>query len=155
MKREIKFRIFRPAIGEMQMVTQIMWGNLLSHGDISFISTDQNDVDPDKVHLMQFTGLHDKNGKEIYEGDIVEFKKKSGFGTDKGDKKVIVWDTVHLCFIMVWLQYFQTDVEYRNGNPITKTIGGYTYDKVTDSKKVEVIGNIYENPELLKPSTHE
>lgn len=139
MKREIKFRAWDSELHFMHNGSRfivIEW-----HPDGTFHS--------ERLLLQQFTGLYDTSGNEIFEGDIVEVKKKSGFGTGNGDKKVIVWDTAHLCFIMVWLQYFQPDVEYRNGNPITKTIGGYTYDKVTDSKKVEVIGNIYENQELL------
>lgn len=67
---------------------------------------------------MQFTGLIDKNGKEIYEGDIVT--------TPKGNCAV----TFELgCF------YTITISRYR--------LGGW------ESNCIEIIGNIYENPELL------
>lgn len=70
------------------------------------------------IELMQFTGLLDKNGKEIYEGDIL----KTLAGT-KGE--------IEFKFFM-WTFY----------NTHLNNWGG--------SKGLEVIGNIYENPELMK-----
>jgi len=74
--------------------------------------------------LMQFTGLHDKNGKEIYEGDIV--KNKTGHDS-----------------------YKERTVFFENGafrfENQTKPSSGFIYVRDT----TEVIGNIYENPELL------
>lgn len=88
---------------------------------------------------MSFTGLLDIHHKKIYEGDIVEFK---------GHKKVVVWDNVHLCFIMVWAIHYKLNAKYYNGNLIDK--GRYTFDKITSTKKVVCVGNIYENPELIQ-----
>jgi uncharacterized phage protein (TIGR01671 family) len=142
MKREIKFRIFRPAIGEMQMVTQIMWGNLLSHGDISFISTGQNDVDPDKVHLMQFTGLHDKNGKEIYEGDIISYSFQNGFGPIE-HRGMVTYSAPR------WhLDKLRIDLN-NTSNGYIKDMSDGEYWLSRTQYDAEVIGNIYENPELL------
>jgi len=69
--------------------------------------------------LMQFTGLHDKNGKEIWEGDIV-----TGFNGLKGE---VVF--LGACFIVKWNE-------------------PDCYPFITEG--IEVLGNIYENPELLK-----
>lgn len=94
-------------------------------------------VDFDDVILMQSTGLKDKNGVEIYAGDIVQSTwydvdnnpyKKKGEITYAGAQYVIAYDS-------------QFDVE----------TGEITYDahSLSYAENPEVIGNIYTNPELL------
>lgn len=87
-----------------------------------------------KFELMQFTGLRDKNGKEIYEGDLVQGQHLSGeicFGE---------WQTDDDDDIIGWF--------IKSKHPIS----GELWDRPLDSymKYCEVLGNIYENPELLK-----
>ena len=85
--------------------------------------------------LMQFTGLFDKNGVEIYEGDIVSFKR--GIGNWSG--KFII--TNHL---VCW----------------DESVARFSLGKEPESIKFrshpryeyEVLGNMYENPELLQLS---
>ena len=76
--------------------------------------------------LMQYTGIKDKNGKEIYEGDIV--RCNSGFY--EGGVGVITYVSAdnEPGFFIVFANY-ETEVDFNN---------------------IEVIGNIYENPELIK-----
>jgi uncharacterized phage protein (TIGR01671 family) len=77
-----------------------------------------------RLNLMQYTGLKDKNGVEIYEGDIVKIEKEIF---------KIYWHDGHAGF---WIE--------RIGRPMEGTWNMYYV-----SANGEVIGNIYENPELL------
>lgn len=81
-------------------------------------------IDADTVG--QYTGMHDKNGTKIFEGDIVKYG-----------------DTVH-----------NVVFEQRNGTAyfglVYSTLETLSFGYYQDLKQIEVIGNIYDNPELLK-----
>ena len=82
------------------------------------------------VELMQYTGLKDKNGKEIYEGDII-FDCDVIKWCDKCIGEQVFWgDVCHNC-----------DGDYSLGEIVSEI----DLTKITE----EVIGNIYENPELF------
>ncbi|HIB1875480.1 TPA: YopX family protein [Enterococcus faecium] len=91
---------------------------------------------PDKYVLMQSTTLKDKNGVEIFEGDVVSISVQNGF--DYLDNKVcVVKNSIgHSGLVCATVD---EDLEYRIFN--TELFEEYTY---------EVIGNIYENSELLE-----
>lgn len=100
---------------------------LLSYDKIAF-----DEVPASDFILMQSTGLKDKNGKEIYDGDIVKFYDCD----DDVYVTPVVWDKNYACF----------GVSFSGKYPISFD---YLEEFYTELKDIEVVGNIYENPELL------
>ena len=92
----------------------------------------------DDVIIQQFTGLFDKNGKEIYEGDIVKYKGKSNLTYNKPGEVSIG-------------EYFTHAKEFYHYGVRVKRIDmdGYFGLSSRESKDYEVIGNIFQNKELL------
>jgi hypothetical protein len=143
MKRELKFRAWDTRAKKMRTdfvlaPTKPQWSPFIIHGggesklqslinnyyrkkgDIlggDYTLTDWTDCSGDYLEIMQYTGLRDKNGKEIYEGDIVK------------------WVNTHAV------------VEFREGEFIASI---HRRGDMTYWQACVVVGNIYENPELLK-----
>lgn len=132
MKRELKFRVFDNSNKKMSPVNSI-WG----FPDVENITIPFEDTVEtlfNNFELMQSTGFVDKNGVEIYEGDIVN----SGTGE-------ILWCELEAMFKVKWHgEVFkrirgQNDRYTLNGEPLF----------MSAHIAWEVIGNIHENPELL------
>ncbi len=126
MNREIKFRAW-------DKLENVMWFNGFSvsaYGNIHFYEPSREYCGYSNLDwiLMQYTGLKDKNGKEIYEGDICR----------------MTWDGHEIIAPMIFNQekaQFGLDAEVDFESP------AYIKDVPTPP---EIIGNIYENPELIK-----
>lgn len=125
MSREIKFRSWYK-----KGKTMTTSGFHLTHkGEILFaVPVEQNDF-----ILMQYTGLEDKNGKEIYEGDIIKFDFDYSNKTFNG------------------IVYYSGACFYANDGCSS---GHLTLGHLIDNKRnVEVMGNVHENPDLLMNSS--
>lgn len=122
--REIKFRFWSHRTNSMSPATN-MYG-LLSSPVLRLIGDGDEDLE-----AMQFTGLLDKNGQEIYEGDILE--------DQYGNTAVVLWNQPNAEFLLNDMD------EYVRGNHDEPA---YVLSNVWVEH--EVIGNIYENPELLR-----
>jgi YopX protein len=123
--REIKFRAWDPGLNQMSEIFGIGGAPSFPTG----VPGGYRSCSSKKIY-MQFTGLLDKNGKEIYEGDVVKFINTEG--------KIFIKE---VRFNEESLSYCFGDMEYR-------VIDESAY--FTKSKHLEVIGNIYDNPELVK-----
>lgn len=100
--------------------------------------------------LMQYTGLKDKNGKEIYEGDILSYKKIIYTNCSMEEIEEIKDE------VLIELINYRPIASIVK--PLSKGVECFGYDNVNNeclildlqSEELEVIGNIYENSELLK-----
>lgn len=123
-----KFRAWDRIKKRMFLVLEIDYENKLFSDETYWNTIPFNDVE-----LMQFTGLKDKNSKEIYEGDIVRYKLGRNIFTE-----VVAYDKDSAGFGVV-----------DNGvDGIIFSFGELWED--IDLHNLEVIGNKYNNPELLK-----
>lgn len=146
--REIKFRIYDK--GRKQWVHDtdhaislfgeyVIFGEILRRPDDSIVSLDElNDLD-----AMQYTGLKDRNGREIYEGDILRGTMEKIRIMDNKRTGKYVTKTVTIEWQDEWGRF---QLKNTSGNfellPCTKQ------DWIAEF--YEVIGNIFENPELCK-----
>ena len=89
-----------------------------------------------KSPIMQFTGLKDTKGKEIYEGDILKFHQSVLWSKYKGE---VFKDTEA---VVIWYEGYGL-------SGFTLKVTGRPHLSTLDASNGEVIGNIYENPEIL------
>lgn len=126
--REIKFRVWNEDTKEM---LEIQKHSFKTNKSMPYGWNMQYEFDG----LMQYTGLKDKHGKEIYEGDIC--KSYGGYIQE------VIWRNNS------WMYKLKANKMYQ-GEKYVETIYNTIGD--TDHKNFgdEIIGNIYENPELLE-----
>ena len=125
--RKIQFR------GKNRYRKEWLYGSLSQYGDGSY-GIDGVPVEADSVG--QFTGLLDKNGKEIYEGDIVRYQDTMGYSFIG----LIGFDEGRFGFVnRRGIGTLDKDGVYADG-----------YCSVPYTIEYEVLGNIHDNPELLQ-----
>lgn len=115
MSREIKFRAWNSKENKMEL-----------------------DVYKECDDLMQYTGLKDKNDKEIYEGDIVKIKHFARYNSELNSVlKISNCEVIYENCQFLFHDTYKDDFKYK-------------FNDIDCIKNIEVIGNIYEEPNLLK-----
>ena len=120
MSREIKFRAWDKHHNSMEYINDLYW----------FEENGIHDFNDDNYIFMQNTGLKDKNGKEIYDSDIVKVTWGSG--------KIVFYE-VKYCESLGY--HYLRDTKNKEDDDIIC---------IYDYSQMDVIGNVFDNPKLLK-----
>lgn len=140
MMREIKFRAWDKTESQWIEINKM---GFLENGEAWYVEdyekneppyfTDRNDWE-----LMQYTGLNDKNGREIYEGDVLEYSKEQTL--------LVHYNENTASFSANYILHRDEYGELKGG-----WIGSAPFDKRNiENSEMRVIGNAFENPDLLK-----
>lgn len=138
MNREIKFRIW----ADNKFYNKCLVGNTNNTNDekwtcpMVWLEKQKEWVHCDNGIICQYTGLKDKNGKEIYEGDVVLLTCYNYEEPVFGGKFKVIYDDINGMWLLV-------DLENKDR--------GFAFGEIRSYYKaeIEIIGNIYDNPELL------
>ena len=129
--RELKFRAFDKK--QKKMLYGVSIGTIKVWDENAPLISHEFSYSEDCI-FEQYTGLKDNNGKEIYEGDILRLTRE--VARDKSTLYQVVWNEPMAEFDTKNLDEKRWDIGYLN--------------ETAAKKDYEVIGNIHENPELLK-----
>lgn len=146
--KDIRFRAWHKDKERMYTVVELDFHGNLVLLDYYFVNTPYGVVQEipfwepvDEVELMMFTGLQDKHGKDIYEGDIVSYTEYEGDIVSYTEIDGYSWETNRKSRDLV------TEITVSIKTEFEEYYGGE--DTQISYENIEIIGNKYENPELV------
>ena len=122
--REIKFKAWVKELNEIREVEYINFLKKMISYPNKFCKEYYLNADFDEIELMQYTGLKDEYGDEIYEGDIVILHNS---------RYKVIFNMEQARFVLRD-DKFEMEIPFTNNN----------------NERMKIIGNIYENPELIE-----
>lgn len=147
--KELKFRVYDKDSKKMYNQDEFIL-TFDTVGEDIYLNKNDEVIPLYSYELMQFTGVEDKNGKEIYKGDILSYKRIIYTDCSKTEIEEIEKES----FIeMITYAPIASVVK-----PHSKNVKSFGYDSVNKeclileltSDDVEIVGNVYENKDLLK-----
>ena len=153
--REIKFRVWDKRLGQFlfdgggfAVIGEVTCFNMVGQYCAENIAGRKTTLERmGDLEISQFTGLHDKKGKEVWEGDIVSVDRQDSFPSF--NQATIIYAENYGSFLLKYTKkanskgiLVQESIHSKDKKTILGTCTGWD---------IEVIGNIYENPELATP----
>ena len=134
--RPIKFRAWDKKEKRIYPVFKLLIDEYKGVRGVELLHAYSEYQDIDEVKLMQYTGLKDKNGKEIWESDLVRYAGREVYDSGDGSKYFLP-KGVYKVTLEGWGGHIEMQ-DYFLAFGLTRAVD------------LEVIGNIYENPDLLE-----
>lgn len=149
MIKEIKFRAWH--IKDQKMIDwSLICQTALNRGECPLMYHVLSVIGRYHYQVMQFTGMKDKDGRDIYEGDLIRYEQST-----KDGSRIVIGEVVYrkdlCCFQGLEKLQFENSYRILSADP-------YDYknpNKVYFDPTVEVVGNVYENPNLIEKEGRE
>lgn len=162
MEREILFR------GKSKKTGKWIWGSLIQNGEYDFAiydcneHSDYNGEEVEEETIGQYINLNDRKGHRIFEGDIIKFhyfyqSLGANLGVQESEHSLlgkVVWVEFGWGIDAIKGEHWQGYTGFQSGEGECSILELYSMNQSSiHEESFEVIGNIYENPELLTTST--